>query len=68
MPGIAGIAQAFTDRRIVLRLTQQSLADLAGVSRYTVQSLEQGTGATKISSVLQIADVLGLRIDVSATS
>ena len=68
MPELARIAEAFADRRVALRLTQQTLADLAGVSRYSVQSLEQGTGSTKINSVLEIADVLGLRIGVSATS
>lgn len=50
---------------MALRLTQQTLADLAGVSRYSVQSLEQGSGSTKLASVIEIAGVLGLRIDVS---
>jgi len=68
MPEIARIARAFAERRVALRLTQQTLADLAGVSRYSVQSLERGTGSTKINSVLEIADVLGLRIEVNATS
>jgi DNA-binding XRE family transcriptional regulator len=68
MPGIARIAQTFAERRIALRLTQQTLADLAGVSRYSVQSLENGTGSTKINSVLEIADILGLRIAVGPTS
>lgn len=68
MPEIARIAHTFAERRVALRLTQQTLADLAGVSRYSVQSLEGGTGSTKISSVVEIAEILGLRIDVTATS
>ncbi|MCX2934810.1 helix-turn-helix domain-containing protein [Mycobacterium sp. CVI_P3] len=67
MPELAGISQAFIDRRLTLRLTQETLADLAGVSRYSVQTLEAGTGATKIGSVVEIANVLGLRLDVSST-
>lgn len=66
MPGLAGISQAFIERRLALRLTQETLADLAGVSRYSVQTLEAGTGATKIGSVLEIASVLGLRLDVTS--
>jgi hypothetical protein len=31
MPETAGIAEVFADRRVRLRLTQQTLADLAGV-------------------------------------
>lgn len=68
MPEITRIGQAFAERRITLRLTQQTLADLAGVSRYSVQALERGNGSTKINSVLEIADVLGLHIDVNTTS
>ncbi|WP_163699111.1 helix-turn-helix domain-containing protein [Mycolicibacterium sarraceniae] len=64
MPELAGISRAFVERRLALRLTQQTLADLAGVSRYSVQTLEAGTGATRIDSVLEIANILGLRLDV----
>ena len=67
MPAIARIGRAFADRRIALRLTQQTLADLAGVSRSSVQALERGSGSVKFGSVVEIADILGLQIDVSAT-
>lgn len=67
MPDFLRIGRAFADRRVALRLTQQAVADLAGVSRSTVQSLEQGTGST-FASVLEIAGVLGLRVDVSTVT
>jgi transcriptional regulator with XRE-family HTH domain len=68
MPEIARIGQAFAERRIELRLTQQTLADLAGVSRSSVQSLERGSGSIKFGSVVEIADILGLHIDVSTAA
>ncbi|AQT79746.1 transcriptional regulator [Mycolicibacterium litorale] len=68
MPEIASISQAFIERRLALRLTQETLADLAGVSRYSVQTLEAGTGSTKLGSVLEIANVLGLRLNVSSVA
>jgi transcriptional regulator with XRE-family HTH domain len=68
MPDIARIGRAFAERRIALRLTQQTLADLAGVSRSSVQSLERGSGSVKFGSVIEIADVLGMHIDVSTTA
>jgi len=68
MPDLARIGQVFAERRVALRLTQQTLADLAGVSRYSVQSLEGGSGSTKIGSVLEIAGVLGLRLEVGTTT
>jgi transcriptional regulator with XRE-family HTH domain len=67
MPAIARIARAFAERRIALRLTQQTLADLAGVSRSSIQALERGSGSVKFGSVVEIADILGLNIDVGAT-
>lgn len=67
MPEFLRIGRAFADRRVALRLTQQSVADLAGVSRSTVQSLEQGMGST-FGSMLEIAAVLGLHVDVSVVT
>lgn len=68
VPEIARIGDAVTERRLALRLTQQNLADLAGVSRSTVQSLERGSGSISFGSVIDIADILGLHIDLSATA
>jgi transcriptional regulator with XRE-family HTH domain len=65
MPEITRIGEAFAARRIQLGLTQHVLADLAGVSRYSVQALEYGTGSVKLGSILQIAEILGLRIEVA---
>jgi transcriptional regulator with XRE-family HTH domain len=67
MPEITRIGEAFASRRIQLGLTQQLLADLAGVSRYSVQPLEYGTGSVKLGSILEIAEILGLRLEVSTT-
>ncbi|HTX97600.1 MAG TPA: helix-turn-helix domain-containing protein [Mycobacterium sp.] len=68
MPDIARIGRAFAERRVALRLTQQTLADLAGVSRSSVQALERGSGSVKFGSVVEIADVLGMHIDVKAVA
>ncbi|OBB20904.1 transcriptional regulator [Mycolicibacterium setense] len=68
MPEIARIGRRFAERRITLRLTQQVVADLAGVSRSSIQALERGSGSIKFGSVLEIADVLGLHIDVRETA
>jgi transcriptional regulator with XRE-family HTH domain len=68
MPDIARIGRVFAERRIALRLTQQTLADLAGVSRSSVQSLERGSGSVKFGSVIEIADVLGMHIDANVTA
>jgi transcriptional regulator with XRE-family HTH domain len=63
MPAIARIGARLAARRIELRLTQQMLADLAGVSRSSIQALEYGNGSIKFASVVDIADALGLRLE-----
>jgi transcriptional regulator with XRE-family HTH domain len=67
MPETTRIGELFAARRIEIGLTQQLLADLAGVSRYSVQALEYGTGSVKLASVVEIADALGLRLDITTT-
>ncbi|WP_412004680.1 helix-turn-helix domain-containing protein [Micrococcus yunnanensis] len=47
-----------------LRLTQQQLADLAGVSDATVRQIEYGTGKSTMKSVLAVMEVLGLELEV----
>lgn len=66
MPEMARIGEVFAARRIQLGLTQQVLADLAGVSRYSVQALEHGTGSVKLASILEIADILGIRLHITS--
>lgn len=68
MPETSRIGEVFAARRIAIGLTQQLLADLAGVSRYSVQALEYGTGSVKLASVVQVADALGLRLDITTAS
>jgi transcriptional regulator with XRE-family HTH domain len=65
MPEITRIGKLFAARRVQLGLTQQVLADLAGVSRYSVQAHEYATGSVKLASVVDIADVLGLRLEIT---
>lgn len=49
-------------RRTVLKIRQQELADLAGVSINTVVTIERGTGNPSIKTLVSVCDVLGLQI------
>lgn len=65
MPGITRIGRQVAARRIELHLTQQTLADLAGVSRSSLQALEYGSRSVKLASVVEIADALGLQLELA---
>lgn len=49
-------------RRTVLKIRQQELADLAGVSINTVVAIERGIGNPRIETLVSVCDVLGLQI------
>ena len=50
------------ERRMLLGLTQQDLADYTGLSLRIIKSIEAGKGNPAIGTLNKIADVLGLEI------
>lgn len=49
-------------RRLLLKINQQDLADLAGVSINTVVAVERGTGNPRVGTLLSLCNVLGLQL------
>lgn len=56
------LGERIKERRILLKITQSELADIAGVSVRTVISLENNTGNPSLEVLSQVADVLGLEV------
>lgn len=50
-------------RREILMITQQDLAEMAGVGLATVKDIERGKGNPSLATVVKILDVLGVEID-----
>lgn len=50
------------ERRVLLGLTQQDLADYTGLSVRFIKSVEAGKGNPSIGSLEKIAQILGLEI------
>lgn len=63
-----GIADSFVSRRHQLNLTQAELADLAGVSRFGVQSIESDRDTVQFDSMLAVAAALGCDIALTTKS
>ncbi|WP_165969144.1 helix-turn-helix transcriptional regulator [Actinomadura sp. KC06] len=49
--------------RVRARLSQQQLADKAGISKSTVSRLENGRVAAEVETLHQVADALGLPVE-----
>jgi y4mF family transcriptional regulator len=52
------------ERRKLLAITQEDLAELAGISLRTLKAIETGKTNPTFDSVNKIADVLGLHIKI----
>lgn len=51
-------------RRKALRIDQQTLADLAGVSRKSVSEIERGKATIRMDVLVAVLDGLGLTLEV----
>jgi y4mF family transcriptional regulator len=56
------LIQQIKERREILKITQESLADLSGVGLRTIKQLEGGKGNPTFNTLQEIADVLGLEL------
>ncbi|WP_426997381.1 type II toxin-antitoxin system Y4mF family antitoxin [Pseudarthrobacter sp. N5] len=62
------LASEVRARRAVLRLTQQDLAAMAGVSERFVRFVEQGKRSVQLDSLLALLDTLGLELQLARRS
>ena len=59
------IGETIRERRRMLGVNQQTLADLAGVAVNTVVAIERGEGNPQLATLLTILDTLGLQADIN---
>jgi len=62
MKHLYDLVQQIKERREMLKITQESLADLSGVGLRTIKQLEGGKGNPTFNTLQEIADVLGLEV------
>ena len=58
------LGEKLRQRRELLGLLQSQLAALSGVSTRTIQLVEQGKGNPSLDTLLQLADPMGLNLDL----
>ena len=65
---VRDLAARVRDRRRALSLTQQDLADLAGVSERFVRFVEQGKASVRLDALAAVLDALGFELAVVTRS
>lgn len=58
------IGHQIKERRVALKINQQTLADLSGVGINTIVAIERGHGNPSLKTLSQILDTLGLQIEL----
>jgi len=58
------VGQRTRMRRRSLSIDQQTLADLAGVSRKSVSEIERGKATIQMDVLIRVLNVLGLTLEV----
>ena len=56
------LIQAIKERRVMMRVTQETLTELSGVGLRTLKLFESGKGNPTLQTLQKIADVLGMEI------
>ena len=56
------IHQFIKERRSLLGITQQDLADISGIGLRTIKQIETGKGNPALHTLQKVVDVLGLEI------
>ncbi len=62
MKHLYDLVQQIKERREILKITQESLADLSGVGLRTIKQLEGGKANPTFNTLQEIADVLGFEL------
>jgi transcriptional regulator with XRE-family HTH domain len=59
-----GLIKTIKERRVSLRVTQETLAELSDVGLRTLKQFESGKGNPTLQTLQKIADVLGLEVSL----
>ncbi len=52
------------ERRALLKLTQQDLSEMSGITQRTIYKIENGIGSATIDTMEKLCVILGLEISV----
>ncbi len=58
------LIETIKERRVVMKVTQETLAELSGVGLRTLKQFESGKGNPTLITLQKLADVLGLEVSL----
>ena len=61
---IKEIGKTVRERRKFLKITQEDLADISGISERTLRDIEKGSANPELESLMKLCKVLGLELTI----
>ena len=61
--GLMSLSEVIKNRRKTLAISQQDLAEMAGIGLATIKDIERGKGNPSMATVSKIMEVLGMEIE-----
>ncbi len=61
--GLMSLSEVIKKRRKTLAISQQDLAEMAGIGLATIKDIERGKGNPSMATVSKIMEVLGMEIE-----
>ena len=58
------IGKKMKERRSLLRITQQDLADISGVGVRTIKDMETNKGNPSLETLCKVVDALGMEVEL----
>ncbi|MGB5929396.1 MAG: helix-turn-helix domain-containing protein [Cyclobacteriaceae bacterium] len=61
---IKEIGEVIKERRKFLRITQEDLGEISGISERTLRDIEKGLANPELASLMNLCEVLGLELTI----
>ena len=65
MNNIFTLGQTIKERRVFLRLNQEDLMEMSGISAKTIQKIEMGKANPSVQTLYKLLDVLGMNFEIT---
>jgi transcriptional regulator with XRE-family HTH domain len=65
MNSLMTLGQTIKERRVFLRLNQEDLMEMSGISTKTIQKIEMGKANPSVQTLYKLLDVLGMNFEIT---
>ena len=65
MNNLFALGQTIKERRVFLRLNQEDLMEMSGISTKTIQKIEMGKANPSVQTLYKLLDVLGMNFEIT---